>query len=227
MNVLDTSIANVSIPGDLRRPRRVAGPGHLGDHLVRRRQRDFAAADRLAHAALRAGGLFMLSIIAVRRSPRSCAALAPDARRADLVPRPAGRGGGADDSAVAGAAAVELSEAAKPARRSRCGRSRPWWRRWSGRCSAAGSPTTSPGRGSSTSTCRSASSPALVDVDDLQQARDADRKLPIDTVGLGLLVLWVGSLQIMLDKGKDLDWFNSAPDRRAGRASPWSALCSS
>jgi DHA2 family multidrug resistance protein len=35
------------------------------------------------------------------------------------------------------------------------------------------------------------------------------RKLPIDTVGLGLLVIWVGSLQIMLDKGKDLDWFNS------------------
>ncbi|MGI4812231.1 MAG: DHA2 family efflux MFS transporter permease subunit [Janthinobacterium lividum] len=35
------------------------------------------------------------------------------------------------------------------------------------------------------------------------------RKLPIDTVGLSLLVIWVGSLQVMLDKGKDLDWFNS------------------
>lgn len=35
------------------------------------------------------------------------------------------------------------------------------------------------------------------------------RKLPIDTVGLIALVAWVGSLQIMLDKGKDLDWFNS------------------
>ena len=35
------------------------------------------------------------------------------------------------------------------------------------------------------------------------------RKLPIDSVGLGLLVLWVGSLQIMLDKGKELDWFSS------------------
>ncbi len=34
-------------------------------------------------------------------------------------------------------------------------------------------------------------------------------KLPIDSVGLGLLVLWVGSLQIMLDKGKELDWFHS------------------
>ncbi len=34
-------------------------------------------------------------------------------------------------------------------------------------------------------------------------------KLPIDVVGMGLLVLWVASLQIMLDKGQELDWFNS------------------
>ncbi len=34
-------------------------------------------------------------------------------------------------------------------------------------------------------------------------------KRPIDKVGLGLIVLWVGSLQLMLDKGKELDWFNS------------------
>ena len=36
------------------------------------------------------------------------------------------------------------------------------------------------------------------------------QQLPIDRVGLVLLVLWVGALQIMLDKGKDLDWFNSS-----------------
>src|ERR1700751_3387227 len=35
------------------------------------------------------------------------------------------------------------------------------------------------------------------------------RKLPIDAVGLGLLVIWVGALQVMLDKGKDLDWFHA------------------
>jgi DHA2 family multidrug resistance protein len=35
------------------------------------------------------------------------------------------------------------------------------------------------------------------------------RRLPIDTVGLGLLIVWVGSLQIMLDTGKDADWFSS------------------
>lgn len=34
-------------------------------------------------------------------------------------------------------------------------------------------------------------------------------KKPIDGVGLGLLVVWVGCLQVMLDKGKELDWFSS------------------
>ena len=28
-------------------------------------------------------------------------------------------------------------------------------------------------------------------------------------MGLALLITWVGSMQIMLDKGKDLDWFDS------------------
>ena len=32
---------------------------------------------------------------------------------------------------------------------------------------------------------------------------------PVDAVGLGLLILWVGSLQILLDKGEELDWFAS------------------
>jgi MFS transporter, DHA2 family, multidrug resistance protein len=35
-------------------------------------------------------------------------------------------------------------------------------------------------------------------------------KIPIDRIGLGLLVLWVGAMQVLLDKGKDLDWFNSS-----------------
>jgi DHA2 family multidrug resistance protein len=35
------------------------------------------------------------------------------------------------------------------------------------------------------------------------------RKLPIDGIGLGMLVAWVGALQIMLDLGKDADWFAS------------------
>jgi DHA2 family multidrug resistance protein len=35
------------------------------------------------------------------------------------------------------------------------------------------------------------------------------RRLPIDKVGLALLVLWIGCLQVMLDLGKEYDWFHS------------------
>jgi DHA2 family multidrug resistance protein len=35
------------------------------------------------------------------------------------------------------------------------------------------------------------------------------RKLPIDRIGFALLVVWVGALQVMLDKGKDEDWWAS------------------
>ncbi len=34
-------------------------------------------------------------------------------------------------------------------------------------------------------------------------------RVPVDLLGLGLLVVGVGSLQVMLDKGNDLDWFGS------------------
>ena len=34
-------------------------------------------------------------------------------------------------------------------------------------------------------------------------------KVPVDGIGLGLVILWVGALQIVLDRGKDLDWFGS------------------
>ena len=43
----------------------------------------------------------------------------------------------------------------------------------------------------------------------LESRETPTRKLPIDTVGLGLLIVWVGTLQIMLDSGKDADWFSS------------------
>src|SRR5580700_2773358 len=35
------------------------------------------------------------------------------------------------------------------------------------------------------------------------------RKLAIDKVGLVLLFVWVGALQVMMDQGKDLDWFSN------------------
>ncbi len=37
----------------------------------------------------------------------------------------------------------------------------------------------------------------------------APRKVPVDGIGLALLVLWVGAMQLMVDKGKELDWFAS------------------
>ena len=43
----------------------------------------------------------------------------------------------------------------------------------------------------------------------LKSRETPTRKLPIDTVGLGLLIVWVGALQVMLDSGKDADWFSS------------------
>jgi DHA2 family multidrug resistance protein len=51
---------------------------------------------------------------------------------------------------------------------------------------------------------------ALVTWGIYRRRETARRKLPIDGVGLGLLVLWVGALQIMLDKGQELDWFHSS-----------------
>jgi MFS transporter, DHA2 family, multidrug resistance protein len=35
------------------------------------------------------------------------------------------------------------------------------------------------------------------------------RRVPIDYIGFALVVIGVGSLQVMLDKGKELDWFGS------------------
>ncbi len=35
------------------------------------------------------------------------------------------------------------------------------------------------------------------------------RRVPLDVLGLGLLILFVGAMQIMIDKGKELDWFAS------------------
>ena len=39
--------------------------------------------------------------------------------------------------------------------------------------------------------------------------KDFTQKLPVDFIGLGMLITWVGAMQIMLDKGEELDWFNS------------------
>jgi DHA2 family multidrug resistance protein len=44
----------------------------------------------------------------------------------------------------------------------------------------------------------------------LYRERDqAPQRVPLDRVGLGLLVLWVGATQLMVDQGRELDWFAS------------------
>jgi len=44
----------------------------------------------------------------------------------------------------------------------------------------------------------------------IYRSRDpGPKRVPLDYVGLTLLVVWVGALQIMIDKGKELDWFES------------------
>jgi MFS transporter, DHA2 family, multidrug resistance protein len=44
----------------------------------------------------------------------------------------------------------------------------------------------------------------------LRQRETAVRKVPVDLVGLTLLVVGVGALQILLDRGNELDWFGSS-----------------
>ena len=43
----------------------------------------------------------------------------------------------------------------------------------------------------------------------LKSRETPTRKLPIDGIGFALLLVWVGAMQVMLDTGKDADWFNS------------------
>jgi DHA2 family multidrug resistance protein len=43
----------------------------------------------------------------------------------------------------------------------------------------------------------------------LKTRETATERRPVDLFGLVLLIVWVGAMQIMLDKGKDLDWFDS------------------
>ena len=43
----------------------------------------------------------------------------------------------------------------------------------------------------------------------LRRYHDSPVKAPVDKIGMLLLVVWVAALQIMLDEGKDKDWFSS------------------
>ena len=51
---------------------------------------------------------------------------------------------------------------------------------------------------------------ALAAIRLLKPAETDKFRLPIDAIGLGLLVIWIGALQLMLDLGHENDWFNSS-----------------
>ncbi|HEX7323865.1 MAG TPA: DHA2 family efflux MFS transporter permease subunit [Rhodanobacteraceae bacterium] len=50
---------------------------------------------------------------------------------------------------------------------------------------------------------------SIVGLTQLSGMREALKRTRLDFVGLGTLVVGVGALQILLDKGQDLDWFGS------------------
>ena len=203
---------------DRGRPRRQPEPGHLGHHQLRRGQRHRRAADRLAvrSASARCGcswpacccsciaswlcGLApnMTTLIAFRALqgfvagpmiPLSQTLLLSSYPRAKAGPGDGDVGHDHAGRAGDGAAAGRLDHRQHLA-----------------------------GRGSSTSTSRSACWPPASPGRIYRKRESATRKLPIDAVGLALLVLWVGALQLMLDKGKEHDWFHSPADRRRW---PW------
>ncbi len=43
----------------------------------------------------------------------------------------------------------------------------------------------------------------------MKSRETATRKVPVDTTGFMLLLVWIGAFQVMLDTGKDADWFSS------------------
>ena len=121
MNVLDTSIANVSIPA-------IAGDLGVSPDQGTWVITSFGVANAISlpltgWLTRRFGQvrLFIASVVLFVIASFLCA-LAPTLSAADPVPRAAGRGRGSDDPAVAVAAAVELSASSAPARRWPCGR---------------------------------------------------------------------------------------------------------
>ena len=209
MQVLDTSIANVAIPT-------IAGNLGVSSDQGTWVITSFAvsngiscAAHRLADAALWRGAHLRACRCWPSRPHRSSAALPGACRRWSCSGCMQGAVSG---PMIPGSQALllrALPAGAERAPRWRSGRSPRWWRRSPVRCSAAISPTTGAGRGSSTSMCRSGCYAGLVCLAVSGKRETPTRKLPIDTVGLGLLIVWVGALQVMLDQGKDLDWFSS------------------
>jgi MFS family permease len=200
-------------PGHRRRHGRQPGAGHLGHHLVRRGQRHRGAADRLADAALRPGAAVHASVLLFVLASWLCG-LAPNIEMliffrvlqglvaGPMIPLSQTLLLASYPPALAGLAMAMwgMTTLVAPVVGPLLGGwitdniSWPWifYINVPVGLFAAGSP------GRSTA----AATPA--------RARAAGQRGP------GLLVLWVGALQLMLDKGKELDWFEST-----ARSSCW------
>ena len=113
-------------------------------------------------------------------------------------------------------------------RRSPCSAWRWWWRRSSGRRSAAGCPTISPGAGASSQ--RAGRRPrdgldqsAVPRIRGLRRSASpsSERGGRFDFVGFALVATFLGSLEVMLDRGLEDDWFaspSSSSSRRSARS---------
>ena len=215
MEVLDTTIANVALPLHRGRPRGQPRRGLLGGDELSGRQRDRADGSRLA-----------------RRRAFGRKALLPDLPRAlhgqlaavRLRLEPASRSCCSASCRASAAAAwcrwrsrswPTPSRRRSAARPSRCSASRWSWRRWSARRSAAGSPTTF-----SWHWCFLINGPvglatiALIDRSSSlrPRTRSADGSAPgvrFDVVGFLLVATFLGSLEVVLDRGPEDDWFGS------------------
>ncbi len=157
MEVLDSSIANVSLPAHRRRPLRQPGREHVGAHLVPRRQRHRAPHQRVAREQVRPQALLhdLRGALHAQLVPVRDGALAPVAASPSASCRASGAAGSGPSEQAILADTFPPRSAARP---SPC-------TAWpscspppSAPRSAASSPTTTRGAGSSSSTSRSASS---------------------------------------------------------------------
>ena len=212
MEVLDTSIANVALPHHGRRPGREQRRKHVGAHFLSGVQRHRSSHQRMAGEPVRAQALFPAVHFAVHRQLAAVRHRAQPGD-ADSVPRDSGRGRRRTCSPWRRPFWPTRSRRRNAAWRSRSTESPRSWRPPSARRSAAGSPTTIPGAGSSISICRSESLTLFLVLrmveDPPYLARNRNAGVRVDYIGIALLALGVGALQILLDKGQEDDWFGS------------------
>jgi hypothetical protein len=207
MNVLDTSIANVSLPA-------IAGDMGVSPAQGTWVITSFAVANAIAvpltgWLTQRFGQvrLFVMSVLLFVLASWLCG-LAPNLESL-IAARAAGPGGRADDPAVADAAAGQLPAGAGRHRDGAVGHDHAGG---AGHRAAAGR----------LDHRQRVAWPWIFYINvpvglfaaaltwSIYRSRDpGPRRVPLDSVGLVLLVLWVGALQLMVDKGKELDWFES------------------